>query len=137
MSDWLYTANTKLYDVAAAMSQNSAYWPMSSKVVSGDRVFLYLSAPHKQIAYLCEVQATGLPMTVVLEHCEPFFRQAPEKGSDKLFMELRPVEAFELASDSPLGLAVLKRNGLGGMLMGPRKLDNNPELLSYIQGQIA
>jgi len=27
----------------------------------------------------------------------------------------------------------LKQNGLNGMLMGPRKLENNPTLLDYIQ----
>lgn len=134
MNHWLYTANVKLYDVFAAMQQAEAYWPMNSKLMVGDQVFLYLSAPHKQIAYRCEVLETGVSTDVALAACKPFFKQAPAKSANKPFMCLQPQCRFTLSEQSPLQLQQLKTHGLRGMLMGPRKLENNPELLRYILG---
>ncbi len=48
-------------------------------------------------------------------------------------MKLKTSSVITLASDSPLSYDHLKQNGLNGMLMGPRKLENNQTLLDYIK----
>ena len=49
-------------------------------------------------------------------------------------MKLKVSKRIALDKGSLLSLEFLKPNGLNGMLMGPRKLENNPALLTYIQG---
>ena len=136
MAIWLYPANTKFYDVLAAFEQPDTYWPMSSKVCEGDQVYIYLAAPHKQIAYLCDVIAVDIPADAVIDVCKPYFKGEPAPNkADKRFMQLKTQTRIPLATDSALSLAQLKPAGLNGMLMGPRNLNNNLPLLEYIQAQ--
>jgi hypothetical protein len=51
-------------------------------------------------------------------------------------MELIHIERVELEEFSPLSLEQFRCAGLRGMLMSPRNLDNNPELLNYITGNL-
>jgi len=51
MNHWLYPANTKIYDVLAAFESGRTFWPMNSSVSVGDVVYIYLTAPQKQIAF--------------------------------------------------------------------------------------
>ena len=67
MTHWLYPANTKFYDVSGAMAQPETFWPMRSQTAVGDRVFIYLAAPHKQIGYACDVTETGIDEASVRE----------------------------------------------------------------------
>ena len=55
------------------------------------------------------------------------------RDNRKLFMKLRVTSEVALEGTSAVGYSLLKENGLNGMLMGPRKLENNPELPDYIQ----
>lgn len=48
-------------------------------------------------------------------------------------MRLQVSSAIALERDSLLAYDSLKQNGLNGMLMGPRKLENNPSLEEYIR----
>lgn len=48
-------------------------------------------------------------------------------------MRLKTQKSFELKDNSFTAYSLLKENGLTGMLMGPRKLDNNLALLQYIE----
>ena len=133
MIHWLYSANLKLYDVQGAMAAAATYWPMTSKVSPGDRLFLYLSAPEKRLAYDCRVTATGLREAEVIGAVRPFFRDRPKGGGrKKAFMRLQAICRLPDAPDGPFCLAALKQAGLTGMLMGPRKLDNTPGLLAHI-----
>ena len=56
----------------------------------------------------------------------------PERGSTKTFMRLAVRERLPEGEDSPYALAALKANGLGGALMGPRRLENAPDLLRHL-----
>jgi len=136
MISWLYPANPKFYDVFEALRKKKTYWPMNSKAESGDVIYFYLAAPHKQLGFVCQVGEVNLAEELVLESLRPFFKEpAADKGGkkQKLFMEVKPDFEIPLESDSLLGLDYLREKGLKGMLMGPRKLDNNPELLNYIR----
>ena len=131
---WLYQANTKFYDVFGAFEEAATYWPLNSKVSVGDTVFIYLAAPHKQIAFACDVLDVGLEESEVIEFVRPFFKgENHDEKPQKLFMKLQVSSSIPLGSDSPLAYEYLKQSGLSGMLMGPRKLENNPALLSYIE----
>ncbi len=130
---WLYPANTKFYDVLGAMAEKDTYWPIHTQVSPGDKVFIYLAAPYKQIGFVCNVLEIGLSGKATMQHAAPFLKGKPKpEKQGKAFMKLRPVISVPIDPDSVLGFAHLKRHGLAGMLMGPRRLENNPELLKYI-----
>ena len=135
MTHWLYPANTKFYDVLAALAEPQTYWPMSSKVAVGDVLYMYLAKPYQQLAYVCEVLEVGVELDSIIEQLKPFMKNLPA-ASNKPFMLIRPVSSITLQDESPLSYAALKQHGLNGMLMGPRKLENNIELLNFIQGAL-
>ncbi len=138
MAYWLYTANTKYYDVLGAFSANSAYWPVKSKVAIGDKVLIYLAAPYKQIGFATEVVQIELELQEVFASVSPFFKRAPDnRGNGRLFMELVNIKTIELEEHAALSLDRLRQAGLKGMLMGPRNLNGNPELLEYIKGNLS
>jgi hypothetical protein len=133
---WLYPANTKFYDVFGAFREAETYWPLNSKVSVGDTVFIYLAGPHKQVAFDYDILEVGLEESDVIEFVRPFFKgQNHDKKFQKLFVKLQVSSAIPLRRDSPLAYEYLKKHGLSGMLMGPRKLENNPTLLTYIEGE--
>lgn len=137
MTSWLYPANTKFYDVLAAFEETVTYWPMSSKVQAGDTVYIYLAAPYKQVAYVCSVKEVSIPADAVIDECRRFFKgDQPASKPNKQFMALETTRRISIDPQSPLSLASLKPQGLNGMLMGPRKLNNNLPLLEYIQANL-
>ncbi|WOO42447.1 hypothetical protein [Rubellicoccus peritrichatus] len=134
MNHWLYPANTKFYDVFGALKEPETYWPMNSKVAVGDRLFIYLAAPYKQVGFLCDVVAIDFALSEILEKVRPFIKGEPDGGkSTKPFMKIKCSLAIEIEDDSPFAYSHLVDHGLKGMLMGPRKLENNIELLSYLK----
>jgi hypothetical protein len=138
MTHWIYPANTKYYDALGAFSEAETYWPINSNVSAGDTVYIYLAAPYKQIGFVCEVLETGLDKDSIIEKARSFFRNADtheHKKKSKPFMKPGVSSAIELTGESTLNYYSLRENGLNGMLMGPRKLENNPELLNYILEQ--
>ncbi len=138
MAHWLVPANTKFYDVVGAFSQSSTYWPMKAKLKLGDIVYIYLSAPQKQVAFTCEVIKIDLPLETVFDSiCEFSIGLIDKKKPTKPFAELSNIVSMQLDKQSFLGYQYLKENGLNGMLMGPRKLENNLPLLKYIQERLA
>ncbi|MGY6277975.1 hypothetical protein [Methylomonas sp. MgM2] len=137
MTHWLYPANIKYYDVLGAMAEQQAWWPMHTKVKAGDAVLIYLAAPYKQIAFLCDVIAVGIDGVAVAPQVRRFLKGETEPGKAvKSFMALRPALSIPIDTESPLGLAELRRYGLTGRLMGSRNLDNVPSLLGYIMCKI-
>lgn len=108
---------------------------MSAKIVAGDTLFIYLAAPHKQIGFVCDVLATGYDLVNIKDHIAPFIKGvAANSPSAKPFMKLATRQSFALDPDGLLSLNRLRENGLNGMLMGARKLENNPSLLEYLEG---
>ncbi len=137
MTYWLYPANTKFYDVFGAFENAETFWPVNSKVSVGDVICIYLAAPHKQIGYVCDVLDVGIEESKIIEQVRPYFKQEIDDGRPpKLFMKLKVSSTCPLDKESLLAYQHLKQNGLNGMLMGPRNLENNPTLLHYIKGNI-
>jgi 5-methylcytosine-specific restriction enzyme A len=133
MMHWLIPANTKFYDVFGALNRADTYWPINAKIEVGDSVFLYLTAPYKQIGFLCEVKDIGSSFEDALPHIKQFFRKPTDhKKKPTKFMKLHCTVTFQIVNRSPLSYDCLKQHGLNGMLMGPRKLENNLKLLQYI-----
>ena len=136
MSHWLYPANTKYYDVFEAFKQSDIYWPMNSKVEVDDLIYFYLALPYKQIAFVVKIVEVGILYDTIAKYVDGYVTSQPEtadKKPVKLFMRLKLLKNIEIDKNSTLALSELKEHGLNGMLMGSRKLQNNPELLSYIQ----
>ena len=133
MSHWLIPANTKFYEVFSAFREKETYWPMSAKISPGDTVYIYLTAPYKQIGFICDVLDANYNMDEIIDHIRPFEKVNNRKGeSSKPFMRLRANQTITIDEHCALSLKNLKQNGLHGMLMGARKLENNPELFGYI-----
>ena len=134
MKHWLYPANTKFYNVLGAFNEADSYWPVNSRVSVGDVIYIYLALPYKQIGFACDVIEVDIEEAGILEKSRPFFKkEIGDKKPVKLFMKLQVFASVALGDESPLAYHLLKQNGLKGMLMGPRKLENNPALLNYIK----
>lgn len=134
MASWLIPANTKFYDVFAAFALHETYWPMNAKVTPGDIVYIYLAAPFKQIGFRCEVLGTGYDLVAIRDQITPFIKGDIEQGPvSKPFMKLGATYAAPIGAEGNLSLPKLRANGLNGMLMGARKLENNPDLFAYIR----
>jgi 5-methylcytosine-specific restriction enzyme A len=123
---WLIPANTKFYDFFGALIRADTYWPINAKIDVCDSVFLYLAAPYKQIGSLCEVKDIGSSFEDALPHIKQFFRKPTA------FIKLYCTVTFQIIDRSPLSYNCLKQHGLNGILLGPRKLENNLKLLHYI-----
>ena len=93
--------------------------------------------PYKQIGFVSHVVQVDLAHDEVFDKASPFFKQMPDKKDNStLFMKLNKIESIALDENSPLCLHELKLAGLKGMLMGPRNLNNNPELLDYVKANL-
>ncbi|MBL4725786.1 MAG: hypothetical protein JKY83_03755 [Rhizobiaceae bacterium] len=134
MAHWLIPANTKFYDVFAAFALSETYWPMNAKISAGDILYIYLAAPYKQIGFVCEVLETGFKLDKIIDEVRPFIKGEPDGDApSKPFMKLKATQSFPLHENSLLSLQYLREHGLNGMLMGARKLENNPSLFEYIE----
>lgn len=135
MAHWLYPANIKYYDVLGAFARAETYWPQNTKVAVGDTVYTYIAAPYKQIGFVSRIEAIDLPLEVIIDELKPFMKGDPDADkSEKPFMHLVKTDTVTLEEGSLLSYSFLKEHGLNGMLLGPRKLENSPELLKYIKG---
>lgn len=133
MSNWLIPANTKFYDVIGAFNVTDTYWPIQTE----DKVFIYLTAPYKQIAYVCEVIETGLELNSIIDKVLPYFKTDTKEGkTTKSFMLLKNTRHLIIEKNSLFSYKNLKSNGLNSMLMGARKLENIPSLLDYIRANV-
>ena len=136
MTSWLLPANTKFYDVFGAFEQDETYWPMNMKAEQGDDIFIYLAAPYKQIGFFADIVAVDINFDLIAKEVAPFIKGEMADGQNKPFMSLKPKRKFPIEAHGNLALEQLKKNGLNGMLMGARKLDNNPALHNYIMDAI-
>lgn len=133
MAHWIYPANVKYYDVLRAFRMPEVYWPINSLVSTDDSIFVYLSSPYKQIGFVTKAVKLNIDRLSVSEQTKPFLKSNETlTKNNKAFMQLKVVSRIELGAESDLSYERLRLNGLNGSLMGPRKLENNPELLAYI-----
>ena len=137
MAHWIIPANPKFYDIFGAFSEVDTFWPINVNVSIADTIYLYLAAPYKQIGFVCEVLEIDIDQESIFESIRPFFKkEISDPGKSKLFMKVKTISTIPIDKDSLLGLKYLKQNGLTGMLMGARKLENNPSLFTYIKRRL-
>lgn len=135
MIHWLIPANTKFYDVLGAFHEPETYWPVNAKVSVGDMIYIYLAKPYQQIAFVADVLEVDLSSELAFEQVKPFFKGEIENNKpEKTFMKVETTSIIPLEGQDALNYTSLKENGLNGMLMGARKLENNPQLFEYILG---
>lgn len=131
MNSWIIPCNPKNYDVIRAFQNlKEIDWKQSIKNIdAGDKVYIYVSSPYKQILYQCVVVKTNLParekddMDYVIDGT-PFLNHGPHM---RLQM-IRKINGLELE------LSDLKRRGLRGNIQGPRTVSG--ELLEHIESVI-
>ncbi|GAA0179172.1 hypothetical protein SH2C18_20880 [Clostridium sediminicola] len=133
MRNWVYPANPKYYDVIGAFTEEEVTpWPMSSKVVVGDIVYIYSGVPFKQILFKCIVDDIELPMEMVIDKAEKYIK-IKGKSPKKKFMMLKVLKRFPSDVASPLTFSAMREHGLKGSIMGPQCLENNPDLWEWIR----
>jgi hypothetical protein len=133
MASWLIPANTNFYDVFSAFALHETYWPMNAKIMTRDIAYIYLAAPFKQIGFRCEVLGTGYDLAAIRDQVSPFIKgDLDQDPVSKPFMKLSSTRSVPIETDAALSLRRLRDNGLNGMLMGVRKLENNPDLFEFI-----
>lgn len=74
MGHWRYPANIKYYDVVGAFAQKKTYCPVNSKVAVDDIIYFYLSAPYKQIGFVCRVLEVDMDERLIIDKLRPFFK---------------------------------------------------------------
>ncbi|MCR5306092.1 MAG: MmcQ/YjbR family DNA-binding protein [Oscillospiraceae bacterium] len=63
---WLIPANPALYDIDGELaSADVIRWHQSARMIVGDTVFIYVTAPVSAVRYACEVTAVNLEPTVI------------------------------------------------------------------------
>ena len=56
MESWIMPCNIKFLDVVDHVRNNKVIvWKKSARIKTGDKVFIYVGAPYKEIRYLCKV----------------------------------------------------------------------------------
>jgi len=133
MASWFYLSSIKYFDIFGAFEAGVKYRAMKTNAAPGDIIYIYLADPYKQIAFECEVARTNIEQEEALPEILPFIKCDPTERKRMNFMELGRITAFPLCEDSPLNFQALKDHGLRGRLIWPKKLENFPGLLSYIQ----
>ncbi len=134
MNHWLYSANTTRYRVLDAFDGDQVVWPMSTNVLVGDTVFIYLSSPYKKIGYITTVSSIDVDTKTVHHYTKQFIKTPSQSAiPKKSFMLLGSINCLMNQENSALSYESLKQHGLNGALLGPRKLENNPALLDYIK----
>lgn len=134
MASWFYLSNIKYFDVFGAFDAGVTYWPVSTKVEVGDTLYIYLADPYKQIAFAGEVMRTEIELEEIFNLVVPYIKCETPGKMTKKFVELKITAKIPLKAGSLLSYGMLKEQGLKGRIMWPRKLDNTPDLLSYIKG---
>ncbi len=68
---WLIPANYHYYDVDKAFgARDIIEWKQSNRVMVGDVVYMYISAPISAVVYQCEVMQTDIPFEYQDEHLQ-------------------------------------------------------------------
>jgi hypothetical protein len=114
-TEWLVVSNPSLYNsVGAFQALPEIDWSETAvRIVVGDIVYLYGSAPIRGLSHQCLVIATGLPAGDLVD--DEVFRvdaEALEARQRRTWMRLRLLHAFDEAESSQLDLESLARVGL-------------------------
>ncbi|MGG7447389.1 HNH endonuclease [Kosakonia oryzendophytica] len=131
--NWLISANPKVYDHESSFNDfNSIDWRQGRTNYSvGDIVYIYVSRPDMHLKYKCIVKAAGLTSNNIRDD------KSYWHDKDKYYNSLNGcyvrLDLLNKTSSSELSLHQLIKNGMKQAPQSPMKLENNFELLEYIQ----
>lgn len=131
MTNWLISANGKMYDHAASFEKNGLIdWRQNkTKYCLGDTVYIYCTKPLSRVMFRCLVEEEGLLFSEIIDDREFWIiPEEYEKAKAGKYVRLRLLEQV----DTPLlGLEQLKRHGLKAAPQGPMRI--NDVLDDYLQ----
>ena len=133
---WLVPCNFKFFDVPACLAKyGEIYWMQYVNYQTGDKVYLYVSAPESRICYTFEVIGHDLPFTPVLEREVEFNAYRGDIEAQKLHNRFALFRLTGETKSNRLRLSNLIDNGLKIPPRGSMKLSNENyrELLKYIE----
>ena len=132
MANWIFIANPHHFDMAKCLLEcGFVEYTQRNKVCVNDIVYLYSTAPIKQIEYKMIVEKTDIPLKESYDDSRFSFTANPRRQNrPDRFFRLRFLKA---ATTPKLGLEELRKHGLNSSMQGPMKVDG--VLLDYIESQ--
>ncbi|WP_228007834.1 HNH endonuclease [Kosakonia pseudosacchari] len=131
--NWLISANPKVYDHESSFNHsNSIDWRQGRTNYSiGDVVYIYVSHPDMHLRYKCIVQDVGLTRDNIRD--DKSYWRDKDKYYNSLNGRYVRLHLLNKISSSELSFNQLIKNGMKQAPQSPIKLENNLELLEYIQ----
>lgn len=133
---WLVPCNFKFFDIPACLKRfGEIYWMQYVNYQTGDKIYLYVSAPDSCIRYSFEVIGHDLPFTPVLEREIEFNSYRGDIEEQKRHNRFALFRLTGETHSSRLRLSNLIDNGLKIPPRGSLKLSNPGyhDLLKYIE----
>jgi len=130
---WILPSNPHYYDALGAFAGNEMVdWGTNNRLKTGDIVYIYIAEPIGRIIIKAEVMNEEVPQHDLLD--DRFFMREQDKISAKdRTVRLKALTSYIGPRSKHLSYGVLQEHGLKSSLEGVLNLDNNPELLQYIQ----
>lgn len=131
--NWLISANPRVYDHESSFDAfNSIDWHQGKVNYSiGDIVYIYVSRPDMHLKYKCIVQAVKLNRDSIRD--DKSYWHDKEKYYNSLNGLYVRLDLLNKLTSSELSYNELKKNGMKQAPQSPIKLENNLELMRYIE----
>ena len=106
MKELIVSCNLKKFDlISYVQDHESVFWKQTKTVRRGDRVYIYVGAPHSRLYYRCDVLDCDLKYSSILMPYYPYYSdQKPTK-----YMKLGKIKELPL---NGLALSNLLANGV-------------------------
>lgn len=128
MTTWLIPCSPDIYDAEGAFDEyGSIIWHQDCNMSPGDYVYIYVTAPIKEIRCKCRIESVDIPVDIGTDEgytldnafCSRAYRR---------YMKLSLVKKY----DCPfLGFQFLLMNGLLGTIRSQRRASN--QLVMYVE----
>ncbi|MGL4762796.1 MAG: hypothetical protein ACRCWG_15335 [Sarcina sp.] len=134
MKQFLTPFNIKIYDAVRAYKElKEVDWKIRTKTNIGDIVYFYSVAPVKKIVIKAIVTGIDREFTEMIDDSE-FYTNKNEIRVDTgvKYTRIQILSEIPEEKSNLLTLELLRENGLKGSMQSTLILDNNKELLEYI-----
>ena len=130
---WLISANPRVYDHESSFDNfNSIDWRQGRVNYSiGDIVYIYVSRPDMHLKYKCIVQEVGLTSDNIRDDKSYWYDKYKYYSSLSGFYVR--LDLLNKITSLKLSYHELRKNGMKQAPQSPMKLENNLELLEYIE----
>lgn len=129
MQKWVISANSKIYNHAAAFAKFGYIdWTQKAKYSIGDEVYIYCTRPYQKIMYKTQVVAVSMQFQEITDDKE-YWIDIERYNRERQGLYVR-LQLIEQADNDNLVLEKLRANGLKAAPQGPVKMKS--ELANYI-----